>query len=150
MGLLESALAGLRGLRLVCTTLSPYDGALPSWARVGPGRQQPLLDAAQVMVAGAGNGIVCKGLAAGLPMVLVPGWGEQKENAARAARLGAAIVIPPRRVTPDGLRRALARVLSDPGYSVASHSAGATAAGLGAEYAASTVVHALNEDAAAR
>jgi UDP:flavonoid glycosyltransferase YjiC (YdhE family) len=139
LGLLDNALIALRGVRLVCTTLSPYDGALPVWSRVGPGRQQPLLDAASVMVSGAGNGIVCKGLDAGLPLVLVPGWGDQKENAARVARNGAAVVIAPRRLTADRLRAAVARVLSEPSYAVASDAARQTGRGLGADHAAAVV-----------
>jgi UDP:flavonoid glycosyltransferase YjiC (YdhE family) len=142
-GLLDTALTALRGVRLVCTTLAPYDAQLPSWARVGVGRQQPLLDAASILVSGAGNGIVCKGLAAGLPMVLVPGWGEQKENAARTARLGAAVVIPPSRLNAGRLQSAVTRALSEPGYAVASRRAGATAADLGADHAAALTVQAL-------
>jgi UDP:flavonoid glycosyltransferase YjiC (YdhE family) len=142
-GLLEIALRSLRGVRLVCTTLSAYDEPLPAWARVGPGRQQPLLDAATVMVSGAGNGIVCKGLAAGLPMVLVPGWGDQKENAARAARIGAAIVVPPRKLDADRLQVSVERALADPGYTSSSRSAG-EAAHLGADHAARVATKAIS------
>jgi UDP:flavonoid glycosyltransferase YjiC (YdhE family) len=143
LGLLESALTGLHGVRVVCTTLAPYRDKLPTWARVGPGRQQTLLDAAQVMVSGAGNGIVCKGLSAGLPMVLVPGWGEQKENAARARRLGAAIVIRPDRLTPARLQDAVAQLLRNPSYAAAARRAGDTGNGLGADVAAQRVTDAL-------
>jgi UDP:flavonoid glycosyltransferase YjiC (YdhE family) len=138
LGLLETAL-GLSGVRLVCTTLAPYVDALPAWASVGRGRQQPLLDAADVMVSGAGNGIVCKGLCAGLPLVLVPGWGEQKENAARVERLGAGIVIPPSKLSADRLRAAVHRVLVDVSLRNAAQRAGATGTELGADYAASVV-----------
>jgi UDP:flavonoid glycosyltransferase YjiC (YdhE family) len=147
LGLLETALLSMRGVRLVCTTLTSYDGALPVWARVGPGRQQPLLDAANVLVSGAGNGIVCKGIAAGLPLVLVPGWGEQKENAARAARLGTAIVIPPRRLTADRLRAAVDRVVTDPAYRNASRAASTSNADLSADQAARVTVAALTGEA---
>jgi UDP:flavonoid glycosyltransferase YjiC (YdhE family) len=150
LGLLETALEGLRDVRVVCTTLSAYDKPLPSWARVGVGRQQPLLDAASVMVSGAGNGIVCKGLTAGLPMVLVPGWGEQKENAARASRLGASITIRPGKLTAERLRRAVADVIDNRNYAAASRAAGCTASQLGADHAAATVINALNDESAAR
>jgi UDP:flavonoid glycosyltransferase YjiC (YdhE family) len=142
-GLLDVALAALPGVRLACTTLSPYDGAPPPWARVGLGRQQPLLDLAAVVVSGAGNGIVCKGLSAGLPMVLVPGWGEQKENAARLARLGAAVVIHPRQLNAARLRLAVERVLADPAFAAASRAAGGAGAGLGPPYAAALAEAAL-------
>jgi UDP:flavonoid glycosyltransferase YjiC (YdhE family) len=143
LGLLETALAALHGVRLVCTTLSPYAGPLPSWARVGVGRQQPLLDAASVMVSGAGNGIVCKGLSAGLPMALVPGWGDQKENAARVSRSGAAITIRPQKLSADRLRVAVARLLGDSSYAGASKRAGASGAALGATYAADIISNVL-------
>lgn len=143
LGVLEAALAGLRGVRVVSTTLAPYPGPLPHWARVGPGRQQPLLDAASLLVSGAGNGIVCKGLCAGLPLVVVPGWGEQKENAARIARLGAAINLPPRTLSPESLRHAVDRVLAGNGFRVAAQRAGETGVGLGADYAARVVTDAL-------
>jgi UDP:flavonoid glycosyltransferase YjiC (YdhE family) len=112
---------------------------------VGPGRQQPLLDLASVLVSGAGNGIVCKGLSAALPMALVPGWGEQKENAARAARIGAAVVIRPGRLTPERLRRAVDRLLGDSAYRSASRRAGDTGAGLGPAYAAGVVESAVHK-----
>jgi UDP:flavonoid glycosyltransferase YjiC (YdhE family) len=143
LGLLETALEALHGVRLVCTTLSAYDGPLPSWARVGVGRQRPLLDAASVMVSGAGNGIVCKGLSVGLPMALVPGWGEQKENAARASRFGAAITIRPQKLSADRLRVAVARLLGDSSYADASRLAGASGAALGATYAADIISNVL-------
>jgi UDP:flavonoid glycosyltransferase YjiC (YdhE family) len=143
LGLLETALLSLRNVRLVCTTLSSYDGVLPAWARVGPGRQQPLLDAAAVMVSGAGNGILCKGLEAGLPLVLVPGWGDQKENAARVSRLGAAVVLPPRRFTADRLTDAVARALTVPSLADASVAVSRTGDGLGADYAAALALGAL-------
>ena len=144
--LLEIALSSLSGVRLVCTTLTPYDGALPSWARVGVGRQQPLLDAAAVLVSGAGNGIVCKGLSAGLPMVLVPGWGEQKENAARAARLGAATVIRPAKLNSERLRAAVARALDQASFGAASRAAGVTGAELGPDYAARLATDAFSQN----
>jgi UDP:flavonoid glycosyltransferase YjiC (YdhE family) len=136
-GLLDAALEGLdgAGMRLVCTTLERYDGPLPPWARVGPGRQAPLLGAASVQLSGAGNGILCKGLCAGLPLVLVPGEGDQRENAARAALLGAAEVIPPDEVTPARIHQALRQVLGARRYRSASRRAAATGRGLGVERA---------------
>src|SRR5664280_3714748 len=74
-GLLEAALAGLRGVRLAATRFSPYAGELPPWACAGPGRQAPLLAAASVVVTGGGHGMVAKALLHGLPAVLVPGGG---------------------------------------------------------------------------
>jgi UDP:flavonoid glycosyltransferase YjiC (YdhE family) len=88
------------------------DGSLPSWAVVGAGRQAPLLAEAAVVVAGGGHGMVAKTLSAGLPLVLVPGAGDQRELARRAARLGAAVVIE-RPLRTDRLARAIGRALTD-------------------------------------
>lgn len=63
---------------------------LPSWVVAGPGRLAPLLAAAAITVAPGGHGLVVASLRAGVPLVLVPGPGDQKEIAARAARIGAA------------------------------------------------------------
>jgi UDP:flavonoid glycosyltransferase YjiC (YdhE family) len=96
------------------------------------------------MVSGAGNGIVCKGLSAGLPMVLVPGWGEQKENAARASRLGAALTIRPQRLSNERLRSAVDRLLRDSAYRQAAHQARDGGLGLGASYAADIITNVLH------
>jgi UDP:flavonoid glycosyltransferase YjiC (YdhE family) len=89
------------------------------WAAVGAGRQAPLLAAAAVVVAGAGHGMLAKALSAGVPLVLVPGAGDQRDLARRAARLGAAVVIerPP---TAERLARAIGRALTDPGLRAAA------------------------------
>jgi UDP:flavonoid glycosyltransferase YjiC (YdhE family) len=142
-GLVACAL-GLREVRLAVTTLGPYGGEpLLATAVAGPGRQGPLLAQASVVVSGAGNGIICKSLAAGVPLVVVPGPGDQKENAARLVRTGAAIAIRPDRLTPERLSAAVHDILGDPDYRLAAQAAGATGSGLSPSYAASTAVAAL-------
>jgi UDP:flavonoid glycosyltransferase YjiC (YdhE family) len=141
-GLLEAALGALPrlpGLRLVATRLSPYDGVLPAGVVVGAGRQDPLLREASVALTTAGNGIVTKVARCGVPLVLVPGVGDQRENAIRLARAGAAIVVPARLLTPSVVARSLRRVLEDPGYAAAARRVADEAAGLGADYAAAVV-----------
>jgi len=132
--LLGAALAGLGGvrpggLRLACTRAEPATG-LPPWAVVGPGRQAPLLDAAAVVVCGGGGGILGKALRRGLPLVVLPGGGDQRENADRVRRLGAGVVLDPRRVTPAALSAAVGEVLTHPAY---AWSARAAARGAGAD-----------------
>jgi UDP:flavonoid glycosyltransferase YjiC (YdhE family) len=147
--LLEVAARGLAGsgVRVAATRLSPWAGRdLPPNVVVGPGRQAPLLDRASAVVCAGGHGMVAKALARGLPLVVVPGPGDQKENAARVARAGAGIALPPRRLTPQRLASAVARVLRDPSYSVAARRMAATADGLGPEYAARLVEDALVDD----
>lgn len=124
------------GLRLACTQFTPYGDPLPPWASVGPGRQAPLLDAAAVVVAGGGHGIVSKALARGLPLVVVPGAGEQYDNAMRVRRAGAGVPVLPAEVSAASLTNALSRVLGDPSYAAAARRVGATGEGLGPAYAA--------------
>jgi UDP:flavonoid glycosyltransferase YjiC (YdhE family) len=143
--LLEVTLEGVAGLgvRLACTRFDPYPGQLPSWAVAGPGRQAPLLEQAAVLVAGAGHGIVAKALVRGVPLVTVPGAGEQRENAARLARLGAAEVIKPDQLDAETVRKVVSQVLSSPSYRNAATAAAEGAVGLGPAYAAEAAERAL-------
>jgi UDP:flavonoid glycosyltransferase YjiC (YdhE family) len=127
-GYLRSApLPAMDGLRVAATVLAPEPGlAPPPWASVGLGRQAPLLAAASVVVAGGGHGMVSKALAAGVPLVLLPGGGDQRDLSRRVARLGAGITIE-REATPRRLAAAIARVLTDPGYPAAANAAAGSA-----------------------
>jgi len=143
-GVVAASFAGLTGLRLAVTTLGPYAGPpLPSRVVAGPGRQGPLIEKAAVVVSGAGNGIICKALLAGVPLVVVPGPGDQKENAARLVRTGAGLAVRADQLTPDRLRAAVERVVADPSYRIAAQAAGATGVSLGPSYAAEVTVRAL-------
>ncbi|HEU0131940.1 MAG TPA: nucleotide disphospho-sugar-binding domain-containing protein [Mycobacteriales bacterium] len=134
--LLDVAVEGLRGLRVACTRFSGVAAGLPEGFVAGPGRQAPLLDRASVVVCAGGHGMVAKALVRGLPLVVVPGPGDQRENAARVARLGAGVHLPPARLAPDTLRSAVDRVLGDPSYAAAARRVAATARGLGPDHAA--------------
>jgi UDP:flavonoid glycosyltransferase YjiC (YdhE family) len=112
--------------RVVVTVLAPYPEAVPAWAVIGPGRQAPLLAAAAVVVAGGGHGMLSKALAAGVPVVLVPGGGDQRDLARRVARLGAGVAVE-RAATPRRLAAALARTLADPAYRTAARAVAASA-----------------------
>lgn len=50
--------------------------AVPPWAAVGLGRQDELLARADLVICG-GHGMLSKTLLAGVPMVVVPGGGDQ-------------------------------------------------------------------------
>ena len=123
VGLLEAALDGLTGVRMVATVLPPPSAAaeLPRWARVGSGRQEPLLARARAAVIGGGHGMLAKTLAAGVPAVLVPGGGDQWELANRAARQGSAVIVRP--LTPAALNAAVHRVLDDPRFAARARQA---------------------------
>jgi UDP:flavonoid glycosyltransferase YjiC (YdhE family) len=134
-GLAELALETLtpgevlpEGSRVVVSRLDGPDGAVPPWAAVGLGRQDVLLSNADVVVCGGGHGIVSKSLLAGVPLVVVPGGGDQWEISNRVARQGSAVIVRP--LTADALAAAVREVLSSPGYRGAAGRAGASLAGV--------------------
>lgn len=90
------------------------DASVPPWAVVGLGRQDELLAHADLVICGGGHGMVAKTLLAGVPMVVVPGGGDQWEIANRVVRQGSARLIRP--LTGDALNAAVGEVLSSPGY----------------------------------
>ncbi len=126
-GMLETALAALdgAGVRVVASMLDTPPADLPSWARAGLGRQDALLASASVVVCGAGHGMLAKALLAGVPVVAVPGGGDQWELANRAARQGSAVVVRP--LSRDALRDAVRQVLGDPSFAQAAQRAAQTA-----------------------
>ena len=117
LGLSLAALDGA-GVRLVSPRFGAPPSGLPSWVAAGPGRLDPLLDVASVVVSPGGHGVVSHALQRGVPLVMVPGHGDQKEIAARVARLGAGLVSAPSR-----LRAAVTTVLADPSFAVAARAA---------------------------
>jgi UDP:flavonoid glycosyltransferase YjiC (YdhE family) len=134
------ALDALRhtGVRLVVTTgrtdLDPWHVAV-----VGKGPHGPLFDAADVVVTPGGGGSTAKALTRGVPLVVVPWHGDQRETAGRVATAGAGVRLSPARCTPGRLRRAVVRVLADGRYAAAARAAAAGAAGLGPDHAAGIV-----------
>ena len=115
------------GSRLVVSQLVPSrpdgaDVAVPPWAAVGLGRQDELLDHADVVVCGGGHGMLSKTLLAGVPMVVVPGGGDQWELANRVVRQGSARLVRPLNV--DALIAGVTEVLSNPVYRQAARRAG--------------------------
>ena len=116
------------GSRLVVSRLVGDDVVVPPWAAVGLGRQDDLLRQADVVVCGAGHGMLSKTLLAGVPMVVVPGGGDQWELANRVVRQGSARLIRP--LSAEALISGVAEVLSDPGYREAARRAGESIAGV--------------------
>lgn len=132
-GLTELALATLTpgdvlpdGARLVVSRLEEPDFEVPPWAVVGLGRQDELLSRADLLICGGGHGTVAKSMLAGVPMVVVPGGGDQWEIANRVVRQGSAQLIRP--LTAEALAAAVREVLGSPTYRDAARRAGATAA----------------------
>lgn len=128
---LETLIPGVTlppGARVVVSRLGGPDVTVPSWAAVGLGRQDELLRRADLVICGGGHGMVAKTLQAGVPMVVVPGGGDQWEIANRVVRQGSAVLIRP--LTAEALTTAVGEVLGSPGFRDAARGAGATAAGL--------------------
>ncbi|HVQ50865.1 MAG TPA: nucleotide disphospho-sugar-binding domain-containing protein [Mycobacterium sp.] len=110
------------GSRLVVSRLTGPEDDVPPWAVVGLGRQDELLSHADLMICGSGHGIVSKTLLAGVPLVVVPGGGDQWEIANRVVRQGSAQLVRP--LTAESLAAAVTDVLSTPRYREAARRAG--------------------------
>ena len=89
----------------------PPNARLVEW--VSYAKTMPLCDA---VVCHAGHGTVARSLASGVPLVACPAGGDMGENAARIAWAGVGVPLPRRLVTARGVRLAVTRLLSDPGY----------------------------------
>jgi UDP:flavonoid glycosyltransferase YjiC (YdhE family) len=114
------------GSRLVVSRMGGDHVEVPPWAAVGLGRQDDLLRQADVVVCGGGHGMLSKTLLAGVPMVVVPGGGDQWELANRVVRQGSARLVRP--LNADALIAGVTQVLSDPGYRQAARRAGESVA----------------------
>lgn len=116
------------GSRIAVSRLGGDDVDVPPWAVVGLGRQDELLAQADVVICGGGHGMLSKTLVAGVPMVVVPGGGDQWEWANRVVRQGSARLVRP--LTADSLVAAVGEVLADPSYRRAAQEAGHSVAGV--------------------
>ncbi|HYB37094.1 MAG TPA: nucleotide disphospho-sugar-binding domain-containing protein [Mycobacterium sp.] len=112
------------GSRLVVSRLGGAELTVPPWAVAGLGRQDELLTHADLVICGGGHGMVAKALLAGVPMVVVPGGGDQWEIANRVVRQGSGQLIRP--LTADALVAAVGEALSSPRYREAARRAAAS------------------------
>jgi UDP:flavonoid glycosyltransferase YjiC (YdhE family) len=82
--------------------------------------QQDVLGHASAAVVHGGSGSTLGAIAAGLPLVVVPLFADQPENARRVAEVGAGVAVEPAREDPEAtvapLREAVQRVLAEPSY----------------------------------
>lgn len=116
------------GSRLVVSRLGGNDLAMPPWARVARVRQDQLLRHADVVVCGGGHGMLSKSLLAGVPVVVVPGDGDQWELANRVVRQGSGKLVRP--LSAEALVAATGDVLSDISYLQAARRAAESVAGV--------------------
>src|SRR6202046_2471794 len=114
------------GARVVVSRLDGPDLTVPPWAVAGLGRQDDLLAHADLVICGGGHGMVAKTLLAGVPLVMVPGGGDQWEIANRVVRQGSGRLVRP--LTDEALVSAAAEVLAMPSYRDAAQRAAAGAA----------------------
>lgn len=113
------------GARVAVSRLGGAPLELPPWAVAGLGRQDELLTHADLVICGGGHGMVAKSLLAGVPLVVVPGGGDQWEIANRVVRQGSGRLIRP--LTPAALTEAVGAVLASPSCRDAARSAAAGA-----------------------
>jgi UDP:flavonoid glycosyltransferase YjiC (YdhE family) len=114
------------GSRVAVSRLAGPEVTLPEWAVAGLGRQDELLSRADLVICGGGHGMVAKSLLAGLPLVVVPGGGDQWEIANRVVRQGSGRLIRP--LSPEALTAAVSAVLGSPGCRDAARRAADSAA----------------------
>jgi UDP:flavonoid glycosyltransferase YjiC (YdhE family) len=79
-----------------------------------------LLDGASLLVFHAGSGTMLAGLAAGVPLVVLPVAADQPENAERCVAAGVAVELAIDARGADDVHAAAARVLADPSYAAAA------------------------------
>ncbi len=122
-GMVDAVLEALdgAGVRVAVSMLDTPPTDLPPWATAGLGRQDEILRHASVVIGGGGHGLLAKSLLAAVPIVTVPGGGDQWELANRAARQGSSILIRP--LTPESIREAVEQILTDPSHKTAAVSA---------------------------
>lgn len=103
--------------------LGALDGN-PLVVRFAP--QLEILKRATLVITHAGLNTVLESLSEGVPLVAIPLGNDQPGVAARVKARGAGLVVPPRRLKPATLRRAVLRVLQEDHYRQAARAVQAT------------------------
>ncbi|HEV2150244.1 MAG TPA: nucleotide disphospho-sugar-binding domain-containing protein [Longimicrobiaceae bacterium] len=120
-GLLQrvvDALAGMPVRALVTTGPAVDPESIRAAANVVVRRSAPharVFREASAVVTHAGHGTVIRALAAGVPLLCLPMGRDQPDIAARVVHRGAGVRLSPRAGVP-ALRKALVRVLEEPGF----------------------------------
>jgi MGT family glycosyltransferase len=99
------------------TDLDALDAAPPNVRVERFVPQRDVFGHASVVVSHGGSGTTLGALAAGLPLVVVPLFADQPDNARRVAAVGAGVVSEP---APEPLAAAIQTVLTEPGYATAA------------------------------
>ncbi|MEE3850575.1 nucleotide disphospho-sugar-binding domain-containing protein [Gordonia sp. LSe1-13] len=116
-------------VRVVVSALERPDGVAESErVVVGNARQDEILQDTSLVICGGGHGMLVKALSAGVPVVTVPGGGDQWELANRVTRQGSGLLVRP--PTVESMALAARQVLTDPGFAVAARDVSASASGV--------------------
>lgn len=78
--------------------------------------QGAVLPRCRLVASHGGSGTMLGALASGVPMLLTPRGADQYDNSAAVARRGAGLVLLPDEVDEPALRRAVRRLLDEPGF----------------------------------
>jgi N-glycosyltransferase len=126
--LMNITVAALGSLPVRAVVALGSDRAVASWSGPRPAnvylapfvQQRLLLGACEVFLTHAGFSGVRESLSVGVPMVALPLFADQPENAARIDELGLGIRTDAAGLTPDTLAGNLERVLNEPTYRMAA------------------------------
>lgn len=132
----DVAAVALGDLRAVAT--STRDGPWPARWTVGRTPHGGVLPHVDVVVCSGGGGLVAKALSAGVPVVVLPEHGDQREAGRRVVWAGAGRVVWPGPAVALRLRRAVRQALR-PSVRAAARRLAAGARGLGPVWAARIV-----------
>ncbi len=114
---------------VVATGAASLPSPLPAGVTAAPGVPHSAIHPhVAAEICNGGHGTVVRALSAGVPLVVVPGHGDQQENAYRVERAGAGVQVrfPSRRA----IRAALGRVLAKPYYAAGARRIADEAAGI--------------------
>jgi UDP:flavonoid glycosyltransferase YjiC (YdhE family) len=131
------------GVRAVLTSgKSPAPEALPDGVVAASFvSHDALLPQCNAVICNGGHGIVARALSHGVPLVVVPGHGDQQENGYRVARAGAGLAVKRRKL--GRLSGALREVLADRRFAEAAGRIAREAATLDGPARAAELVEAL-------
>ena len=136
------AVARLRARAVLTTGKSPAPESLPPGVvAAGFVSHDALLPQCGAVICNGGHGIVARALSHGVPLVVVPGHGDQQENGYRVARSGAGLAVKRRKL--DTLPRSLGRVLNERRFADAAGRIAREAASLDGPARAAELVESL-------
>ena len=109
---------------------------------VASASHEALMAHAALFVTHGGHGSVIRPLMAGLPLLVLPGLRDQRDNAQRVVHRGAGLMLE-RDATPEAIADAVRTLLADPAYAAAAAALGSAIAADAAARAAEDLIEAL-------